>query len=198
MKKQFTPRIQIERIGQRMEIQIQANKTLATLLLMPIIFVLFTLVMAQFLGQAQAEAPWWWSIAFASFIPFLGMLFLRQWLWEYRGFEVLSFDQMTQTFRYSKKGSFWVGDDRTWSLPSLQNLHIKKRGFLEGNLRLALPPFCTLVGESDGTSFQMGDSLSAEDGWRLWMEVRKEGFLQDQQFKENMIIPELDRQFNLK
>lgn len=198
MKKQFTPRIQIERIGQRMEISIQANKTLATLLLMPIIFVLFTLVMVQFLQQAQAEAPWWWSIAFGSFIPFLGALFLRQWLWEYRGQETLRFDQLTQTFRYSQNGSFWLGEEKSWDLRTLDQIHVKKRGFLEGNLRLSLPPFCTLAGNSNGTSFQMGDSLSVEDGWRLWMEIRKEGFLKDEQFKENMLIPELDRQLNLK
>lgn len=198
MKKELSPRIQIEQIGQRMEIKIIANKTFATLFLMPVIFILFTFVMVSFLNEARAEAPLWWLIMLLAFIPFLGTLFFRQWLWEYHGKEFLLFDKKTESFTYKKQGSFWIGQDKTWSLSSLGNIHIKGRGFLEGNLRLGLPPFCTLVGESDGNSFQMGDSLSVEDGWRVWMEARKEGFLKDEQFRSDMIIAELDQKLGLK
>lgn len=198
MKKELGPRIQIERIGQRMEIKIKANKTFATLFLMPIIFILFTFVMVSFLQEANSEAPLWWMIMLLACIPLLGALFFRQWLWEYQGAEFLSFDKMTESFTYKKQGSFWIGQDKTWPLSSLGNIHIKRRGFLEGNLRLGLPPFCTLVGESNGNSFQMGDSLPIEDGWRLWMEVRKEGFLKDEQLRPDMIIAEIDQKFGLK
>lgn len=198
MKKEISPRIQIERIGQRMEITIKANKTFATLFLMPIIFILFTFIMVSFLKEASAEAPLWWLIMLLAFIPFLGILFFRQWLWEYHGIEFLSFDQMTKSFTYRKQGSFGVGRDKTFLLSSLGNIHIKRRGFLEGNLRLGLPPFRTLAGESDGNSFQMGDSLSVDDGWRLWQEVRTQGFLKDDQFRADMIQAGLNQKLGLK
>ena len=193
MKKQLTPRISFEQIGKRLEVRIKANRTFATLFLMPVIFILFVLVIAQFLERATLQAPLWWTLMLLSSIPLLGGLFLRQWLWEYRGWEILSFDLLTDTFIYQKTGSFWIGSDKTYKLSSLENLIIKKRGFLEGNLRLALPPYCTLVGEADGISLRMGDSIGAEDGWRVWMEIREEGFLQNEQFNSSMPLIELDK-----
>lgn len=191
MKKELTPRITLEHVGKRLIVRIRANRTFATLLLMPVIFILFVLVMANFLQEASTAAPLWWHLMLLLSIPLLGALFARQWLWEYRGFETLTFDLFDDSFTYQKTGSFWVGSDQTYKLSSLNDLIIKKRGFLEGNLRLALPPYCTLIGESGEIPIRMGDSIGSEDGWRVWMEIRKAGFLKDEQFHSALPLHDL-------
>ena len=198
MKNELTSRITTERIGKRFIITIKAHQTFATLGLMPIIFIACVYFLAFYLDKAETEIPEWLPFLLVGALILTGILFLRQWLWEYRGKEILYFDALTNQFSYTKEGTFWIVKNRTWPMNTLSDIHIKGRGFLEGNLRLGLPPFCTLTGKAEGKSFRMGDSLPIEDGWRLWMEVRKEGFFKDEQLNSTMIIPELEERLNLK
>ncbi len=192
MKTQLTRRIKMERIGKRLEFEIQANRTSSTIILVPIIFIICLIVIGNFIDQKSAEAPFWWTLGMVSLIPLIGALFLRQWLWEQRGQESLSFDLLTETLTYRKSGSYWLGEDQVWPLSSLTNLHVKTRGLLEGNLKFVLPPFSTLKGQSAGNSFQFGDTLKIEEGFMIWLIARREGFIKDLQFKEGVTLPELE------
>ena len=192
MKKQLTQRIKMNRIGKRLEFEIQANRTSSTIVLVPMIFIISLLVIGNFIDKKSAEAPLWWTLGMISLIPLIGTLFLRQWLWEHRGQESLSFDLLTETLTYRKSGSYWLGPDQSWTLSSLTNLHVKPRGLLEGNLKFALPPFSTLKGQSAGNSFQFGDTLKIEEGFMIWLIARQEGLVKNSQFMEGITLPELE------
>lgn len=192
MKKQLTARIKMERIGKRLEFAIQANRTYATLILVPLMFIAYVMVIFYFIEQ-RSEAPWWWALAMLITIPVIGILFSRQWLWEYRGFEYLSFDLLTETLTYRKEGSYWIGNNRTWSLNSLSNLQAKKRGVFEGNMKFSLPPFSTIKGETNGNSFQFGDTLKIEEAYLILLITRREGFIKGSQFLEGLPLENLTK-----
>ena len=54
MKKQLTQRIKMNRIGKRLEFEIQANRTSSTIVLVPMIFIISLLVIGNFIDKKSA------------------------------------------------------------------------------------------------------------------------------------------------